>query len=248
MGFADLHIHTIFSHDATGSIPAILNYVALNTKLSIIAITDHDTIRGNRQAVDLAPQYGLEVIPGCEVSTADGHLLALFIDHPVPAGLSLGETALRVADQGGICVIPHPEARGTSSVRVDILTQVLQDPKIAESIVGIESYNGGLVYTRSNLSSASLAQKLNLASCGNSDSHILETIGQGSTEFVGHTAQDLRAALLNRSTRMHLGIGMTGARALRHWAPRFLLRKLGWVAWNAGPQQPTRFVRLNQAI
>jgi hypothetical protein len=27
-------------------------------------------------------------VPGCEISTDDGHLLALFIHKPVPAGLS----------------------------------------------------------------------------------------------------------------------------------------------------------------
>jgi predicted metal-dependent phosphoesterase TrpH len=87
MGFADLHIHSVYSHDATSSIPAILKYVADHTNLDVIAITDHDSLRGNREAVQLASKYGLEVIPGCEISTADGHLLAMFVSHPIPAGL-----------------------------------------------------------------------------------------------------------------------------------------------------------------
>jgi hypothetical protein len=75
----------------------------------------------------------------------------------------------------------------------------------------------------------------------------LETIGQGSTEFQGRSAKELRAALVARTTRMHRGTGMTGARVIREWAPRFLLRKLGWVSWNAGPQHPLTMIRLNRA-
>lgn len=41
-----------------------------------------------------------EVIVGVEVSTADGHLLALFVEEPIPAGLSIEETTAHVAAQG----------------------------------------------------------------------------------------------------------------------------------------------------
>lgn len=247
MGFADLHIHTIYSHDATSSIPAVLKYVADCTPLSVIAITDHDSIRGNRRAMELAPRYGLEVIPGCEVSTADGHLLALFIEHPIPPGLRLAETALRVADQGGLCIVPHPDARGTSSVKAHVLAAALRVPGVERVLVGLEAYNGGLVYTRSNHTAGFLADALGLAPVGNSDSHILETIGQGSTEFPGRTALDLRRALEAGRTCALEGAGMTGARVLRQWIPRFFLRKLGWVAWNAGPQHPLKLVPLRRA-
>jgi predicted metal-dependent phosphoesterase TrpH len=248
MGFADLHIHSIYSHDATGSIPAILKFVADHTHLNVIALTDHDSLRGNAEAVQQAPRYGLEVIPGCEISTADGHLLALFIKDPIPAGLSLIESALRVGDQGGLCVVPHPMARGTSSVNMVSLRRALTVPPLAKVLVGVEIYNGGLVYTRSNQTVRAMAHTLPLAQVGNSDSHILSTIGQGSTEFPGRSAVELREALLARTTIPHEGVGLTGIRALREWAPRFVLRKLGWVAWNASPEAPLKMVRLSRAV
>lgn len=86
MGFADLHIHSIHSYDGTSSISAILKYVVDRTDLDVIAITDHDTVTGAAEVMQLAPAYGVQVIPGCEISTTDGHLLALFIDRPVKAG------------------------------------------------------------------------------------------------------------------------------------------------------------------
>jgi predicted metal-dependent phosphoesterase TrpH len=53
-GLADLHIHSIYSYDGTASISAILQHVMLNTPLYVIAITDHDSLQGNLEAMDLA--------------------------------------------------------------------------------------------------------------------------------------------------------------------------------------------------
>jgi len=57
MGFADLHIHSMYSYDGTASISAILKYVADYTDLNVIAITDHDSMEGVPEALDLAPYY-----------------------------------------------------------------------------------------------------------------------------------------------------------------------------------------------
>ncbi len=83
MGRADLHLHTIYS-DGMGTVPAVLE-AARQAGLDIIAITDHDTLTGARQARELAPRYGVGVIPGVEITTAEGHLLAYWIERPVPA-------------------------------------------------------------------------------------------------------------------------------------------------------------------
>ena len=76
MGLADLHLHTIYSYDGTASLPAVLSR-AKQLGLDIIAITDHDEIAGALKALEIAPNYGVEVIPGIEITTAEGDLLAL---------------------------------------------------------------------------------------------------------------------------------------------------------------------------
>ena len=111
MGLADIHMHTLFSYDGTATVPAVLNR-ASQVGLDLIAITDHDEIRGALLAEQLAPKFGIQVIPGVEITTAEGDLLALSIRKLIPAGLSLIETVNRVGQQGGFCVAPHPGAGG----------------------------------------------------------------------------------------------------------------------------------------
>ncbi len=248
MGYADLHVHSIHSSDGTAAISAILKYAADFTRLDVIAITDHDTMAGVAEAVHLAPQYKLEVIPGCEISSAEGHVLALFIDRPVRAGLSLLETVLRVGEQGGLCVAAHPKAKGTSSLSFGAIEQVLTHPLAARILVGIEAFNGGLVYTRSNQAVQAASSRIKLAQVGNSDAHILSMLGAGSSYFIGNTAQDLRFALENQCTIPIRGKGLTGTSVLASYIPRYILRKLGWVSWNANPKEKVKFTRISQIM
>ena len=71
MGLADIHIHTIYSHEATTSVRGVLKQ-ASSVGLNVIAVTDHDDIRGAFDARELASEYNVEVIPGVEVTTKDG--------------------------------------------------------------------------------------------------------------------------------------------------------------------------------
>lgn len=248
MGLADLHVHSIYSYDATSSIPAILKHAAEKTDLNVIALTDHDSVDGVLQAQRLAPRYGLEVVPGCEVSTAEGHLLTLFVTRAVPAGLSLEETVLRVGRMGGLCVAAHPQAWGTPGLSHAAIRRALSNPEVARTLVGVETFNSGLILPRSNHTAADLAQTLPVAHVGGSDSHILATLGTGATRFEGRTAADLRRALVARQTAaVNLG-GLQGAPVLGAWLPFYLLRLLGWVMWNPDPCAPLQLARLDRAL
>jgi hypothetical protein len=248
MGLADLHIHSIHSYDATGSVSAILKYASEETDLDVIAITDHDTMNGVKEAVALAPAYGLEVIPGMEISTSDGHLLALFIEKPIPAGLTLLDTLYRIGEQGGIAIAAHPQAKGVHALRFDVIRDALTHKGIDKILIGIEAFNGGLVYTRNSSDVEAASNSLPLAQMGNSDAHVLHMIGMGATEFTGNTIADLRKAMEERTTNVCKVRGLDVLGVVLDYIPRFLLRKLGWVAFNAQPDEPITFARLNHAM
>jgi hypothetical protein len=223
MGLADLHIHTIYSFDGTASVPAVLKR-AQRVGLDVIAITDHHEVTGARKAVELAPNYGIEVIPGIEITTAEGDLLALNVTQKVERGLPLIETVLKVGELGGFCIAPHPMTGGIGmkSLGAYSILKALRDPDVARILIAIESYNATTIDKMSNHYARILANRLNITQIASSDAHILETIGLGATDFDGHTARDLIKALFTGNVRQHRKKEWTSARLLGSWAANYV--------------------------
>ncbi|MDE7250526.1 MAG: PHP domain-containing protein, partial [Lachnospiraceae bacterium] len=83
MNIVDLHTH---SNKSDGSLsPAELVHLAAKKGLSAIALTDHDTTDGIDEAMAVAAEENIELIPGIEFSTEyegrDIHIVGLYIDH-----------------------------------------------------------------------------------------------------------------------------------------------------------------------
>jgi len=196
---ADLHIHTTHS-DGTATVIEVLQHVAENTDLDVIAITDHDCIEGAVQASKLAGHYGIQVIIGEEVSTADGHLLALYIHEPLPRGRSATETIRAIHAQGGLAIAPHPFDHLVASLG-------RRNPTLEGwAFDGIEVFNAGVYRTERgcNHHAVRVAQQRKQTMLGNSDSHSLATIGRGYTLFDGsaeNTAKDLYRAIQHGQTQ-----------------------------------------------
>jgi len=227
MGFADLHIHTIYSHDATTTVRAVLKQ-ASNAGLHVIAITDHDDIRGAFDARELASQYNLQVIPGVEVSTRDGHLLALFIEKRPPAGLSLGDTLNYVGDLGGIAVAPHPFNQLPGSLGLEQVVTVLTKPALKNILRGIEVYNMSTQPFDKRVQR--LSAYLPFSKTAGSDAHVYWAIGTGKTEFKGTSAKELRTALETGTTIAHPFDEGLSRKQVLNWLRRITMRKFGYVS------------------
>ncbi len=196
-GKADLHIHTHLS-DGGPSPERVVEHVAHHTDLDVIAVTDHNRIAGGLRARDHAERRGLalQVIVGEEVATADGHLLALFIDEPVAPGRPMEDSIAAVHEQGGLAVASHPfdmissslMGRGSRGWSLEELALLPLD--------GMEVLNGSLVQHVANARAALLAHSLGFTPTGSSDAHHLAVIGRAHTRFPGNTAEDLRRAIL----------------------------------------------------
>jgi hypothetical protein len=80
--YADLHVHTSAS-DSMFSAERVLK-VAKEAGLAAVGICDHDSVDGIRAAVEVEDKYGVEVIPGIELSTEIGdmevHVLGYFFE------------------------------------------------------------------------------------------------------------------------------------------------------------------------
>lgn len=92
-GRADLHTHTSAS-DGTLTPDAHVRWAAA-TGIAALGITDHDTILGWGEAVAAGKELGVEIVPGCELSTeveaTEVHILAYYFDPAEPEMASLLE-------------------------------------------------------------------------------------------------------------------------------------------------------------
>ncbi len=80
----ELHCHTTCS-DGTLT-PKALVEAAIDAGVSALAITDHDTLAGWKEAQETAAGTGLEIVPGLELSTTEKgrslHILGFYPDPP----------------------------------------------------------------------------------------------------------------------------------------------------------------------
>lgn len=198
-GKADLHMHTSLG-DGLASVEQIFDYVENHTDLDIIAITDHDDIRGAMQALELAEKrnYRFKVIPGTEITTRHGHLLALFVTREFPMLKSLEWSMQAVHEAGGMAIAPHPLSWLTTSIREK---QLLGVHAGAYPFHGIETFNpsyAGRVAHRRVIELNNTV--LHLPVFGGSDAHALSMVGKGFTTFPGSTVEDLLQAIKDKTT------------------------------------------------
>lgn len=200
-GKADLHIHSTIS-DGMMSVREILDWVQERTDLDVIAVTDHDDLEGGLLAREMARTggYRFEVIPGMEISTRGGHLLALYLEEPVHSMRRLDVTIEDVRERGGLCIVPHPMSWMTTSVGERALDRAMAHH--TPGIHGIEVENptlAGWVVQRKVRRINRL--RYGLGETGGSDAHFLPAIGSSYTRFPGKTAEDLRRAILDRTSQ-----------------------------------------------
>jgi len=245
MGTADLHTHTIYSYDATSTVRAVLKQAA-DTGLNVIAVTDHDEICGSLEARELAPKYGIEAIPAVEVSTKQGHLLALFVETIPPRGMTLIDTLIHIGKLGGVAIAPHPFNNLPGSLSMEAVVGALANPRAKSVLKGIETHN------MSTQAFDGIAQKLciylPLAKIGSSDAHVYWAIGAGRTEFPGETAQDLRNALEHMTTVPIPYGGEFSTRTIFSWIRRMTLRKFGYASDSQSATHPINTQRMTQSF
>lgn len=78
----DLHMHTYYSDGY--NTPERLIDKAKNQGIKILSITDHDSVNAISEATEYSKKFGIEVIPGVEISTdirdTEVHILGYFVD------------------------------------------------------------------------------------------------------------------------------------------------------------------------
>ena len=222
---ADLQVHTEAS-DGMDDALTILN-AAQRRGIDIIAVTDHDQTRGAQLAREAAARanHPVDVIIGSEVTSRHGHILALWIEEPIPFFRSAAATVEAIWKQGGAAIISHPCAVMPIALNIGDINRLLRDlsPERAGDqppILAVETANPipSARWRRNRVIEAN--RRWGLATTGGSDAHFHEQVGSAATTFEGSGQEALRAALNARTTTGELGtyprLRNIGARRLLH--------------------------------
>ncbi|MBN1186581.1 MAG: PHP domain-containing protein [Bacteroidales bacterium] len=101
---ADLHCHTVWSHDSCNRIQWIINRCN-KVGINCLAVTDHDCIDGAFQLKEAAP---FRVIVGEEINTGEGEIIGLFINSWISPMQGLAKTIENIKMQDALVYLPHP--------------------------------------------------------------------------------------------------------------------------------------------
>jgi len=200
VGRADLQLHSDLG-DGLSSLEQILD-AAERARLDVIALTDHDDVRGAFTLRDIAARRNspVEVVTGVEVTTRSGHLLGLWIEDDIPMFCPLAEAVARIHRAGGLAIVPHPLSYLTFSVGEGALRQLARygDERMIDAIeLRNPSWAGRVRVRRAVWLNANV---LGIAETGSSDAHHCELVGTCWTEFPGSTGVELRRAIADRVT------------------------------------------------
>jgi len=213
---ADLHIHT---HWSDGDDLEKVLAQALHMGLDAIAITDHDEIGGALEARRLVHErrLPLAIVPGTEVSSADGHIGALFVLTTIPRDLPARDTVRLIHEAGGIAVAHHPYSPrwldalcrcrlGCGDLIRDIpfdaieCTNAVPGSGIRYNIAAIEAMR---------------REHIAIAVTGGSDAHHARFVGKGRTYYAGNEGiASLRHSLIYGFTQGAEGYWKTREKAL----------------------------------
>jgi predicted metal-dependent phosphoesterase TrpH len=175
----DLHCHSRFSADGVAD-PEEMVHVARERGLHGFAITDHNTCA----CVDYFLQHGLMredglavdnflIIPGQEITTRAGHLLALGVRIPDLKGIEPADAVRIIHEQGGLAIPPHPYDYFRAGIRESVLDSIPWD--------ALEVFNAATTLRRCNRKAYEYALKNKLPMTAGSDAHHAEMIGVAYT-------------------------------------------------------------------
>ena len=167
----DLHLHTIFSRDSfIRPEQAVIQAQALG--LNGFALTDHDSIESH-YFTSKNPEF--IIIQGIEVSSSDGHILALGVRELIPSGLTAEETVDRIHQIGGLAIAAHIMRSSKNTIQKDLLRNL-------NRFDALETVNSGALLSGSFRSSRGFAQEIGRPETAGSDAHVLGTVGRAFSE------------------------------------------------------------------
>ena len=164
----DFHCHTSASGDGHIRLDELMD--SCNRRgIDKVAITDHNTVTS---ALDGATQWPDRIIPGLEIMTSRGELIAYFVRKPVKPGLEPMETIRLLKAQDAVISVSHPfDVFRNGGWKIACLLEIIPH------LDAIETMNAHCITSLPNLRAKAFARKYGLAGTAGSDAHDPSEIG-----------------------------------------------------------------------
>ncbi len=182
----DIHTHTYPTSDDSSLLPDELIQEAIRIGLDGICITDHDGFWKPQDIEELSKRHGFLVLPGCEVTTEEGHLLVYGLDRYIFGMHRAAFVRDLVDDAGGAIVVAHPYRRAFDERGDDAAYREMLDRTSGNAVFGLSDaveVRNGRGTARQNAFSQDIADRLGMRGTGASDAHRLDDLGTYATEF-----------------------------------------------------------------
>ena len=220
----ELHCHTVASHDGHITFDGLVR-VARRRGIDVVAITDHDTIDGAVEFRRFAERRGAGpwIVVGEERTLEDGsHVIGLFLREAIRS-TTLADAAREIAEQGGICVLPHPFRRRDGVLRDDGGAALVRDlvSDGAPSSLAFEIFNPKCSPEENRRARELLGS--GLAVVGGSDAHYEADVGEcvNLVAYETDTETSVRRALAEPGRVTVLGAPQRPGSSGRQYAPLY---------------------------
>lgn len=172
----DLHVHSTRSRDGKGSIRELAR-AAAEAGLAGFAVTDHDAVWRESDLRAAADEAGVLIVPGCEVTALEGHVLAFGVTSGLPRRAPVRQTVQAIHDQGGVAAPSHP-LRMFSGIGPSLLADLAR-----QRVVTVAEARNGRDRRLVQENTARHVEAAGLAGIGGTDAHWVTDIGAAWTEI-----------------------------------------------------------------
>jgi predicted metal-dependent phosphoesterase TrpH len=182
-----LHIHTTYSDDSTLTPKMLVEQLVSQSCIKVAALTDHNTTQGCKLTRQLASAYpDILIIPGVEISTAEGDVVILGTEELPPEPWTVGGIVDFARQSDNVSIVAHPYRE-----------YGMGDTAKKYKFDAIEVLNGASSAS-ANKSAQALARLMNLPGVAGTDAHQQEDLGKVYTEVqAGLDVEEILKAIKN---------------------------------------------------
>lgn len=184
---AEFHTHTRFSKDSILNKFFILFMLKLK-KIKLIAITDHNEVKGAIKYQKFLKKFNIDVIVGEEVMTDSGEIIGLFLNKKIEPFQNSELTVKQIKEQNGIVYLPHPY----DEKRYKTVLKEEKQIKLKDEIDFIEIHNGRNISEKYSDKQKDIQHKLKITPIIGSDAHTFIELGRNYIEIEYTNIEDFK--------------------------------------------------------